>query len=393
MVERLLLASLCIFLNNQCLGAESYNRAIKVGASQTNQYFPLLKNKRIGVITNHTGCVDNEHIVDLLLKNGFIINKIFTPEHGFRGEADAGEHQKNCIDSKTGIPLISLYGKQKKPLNNDLCDIDIFVFDIQDVGVRFYTYISTLQYCMEAAAENNKPFIILDRPNPNGFYVDGPVCDISCRSFVGMQPVPIVYGMTIGEYAMMLNGEGWLSAQQKCDLTVIKCTNYSHKDLYELPIPPSPNLKTMQAVYLYPSLCLFEGTPISVGRGTSIPFEVFGHPKFPKTSFSFTPQSMTGAQKPPYLNQSCSGFNLHDDANVILEKLNNNINLFWLKQAHEMYPDKKRFFNKFFDNLTGNTVLKEQIQMRCDEKDIRQTWQQDLKLFKKIRKNYLLYND
>lgn len=391
MVKKVFFASLCIIFTNS--HAEFYNRAIKVGASQTQHYFPLLKNKRIGMITNHTGCVDNEHIVDLLLKNSFTISKIFTPEHGFRGEGDAGIHQKNSIDPKTGIPLVSLYGKQKKPSNKDLCDIDILIFDIQDVGARFYTYISTLQYCMEAAAENNKPFIILDRPNPNGFYIDGPVCDSSCRSFVGMQPVPIVYGMTIGEYAQMLNGEGWLNATRKCDLTVVKCTNYSHKDLYELPIPPSPNLKTMQAVYLYPSLCLFEGTPISVGRGTSMPFEVFGHPKFPKTSYSFTPHSMIGAQNPLYMNQCCNGFNLHDTPTNIINNVDNKINLNWLKQAYDLYPAKKSFFNKFFEKLAGNKDLENQIKNGMDENEIRRSWHNDLEKFKKIRNNYLLYKD
>ncbi len=392
-MKMIAMLGLCILVSHQSAYADVFNRSIQVGASQTSNYFPLLKNKRIGIITNHTGCVDNEHIVDIFLKNGFTIKKIFTPEHGFRGQADAGEYQKNSVDKKTGIPLISLYGKNKKPSPNDLDDIDILVFDIQDVGVRFYTYISTLQYCMEAAAATNKPFIILDRPNPNGFYIDGPICDKHCRSFVGMQPVPIVYGMTIGEYALMLNGEGWINAPRACDLTVIKCKNYTHQDLYELPIPPSPNLKTMHSIYLYPSLCLFEGTPISVGRGTPTPFEVFGHPKFPEPLYSFTPKSILGAQKPPYMNQTCYGFDLHDSVQKILKKLDKKLNITWLMQAYELCPNQKTFFNSFFDKLAGTSALKEQIIVCAYEKEIRKSWKKDIERFKKIRTKYLLYKD
>jgi uncharacterized protein YbbC (DUF1343 family) len=385
-------AMLCILLMHT-VQAGVYNRNIQVGAEQTNRYFPLLKNKRIAILTNHTARIGNDHLVDVLVKNGFNIKKIFTPEHGFRGTADAGEWLKNDVDAKTNIPLISLHNAKKKPTTQDLQDIDILIFDIQDVGVRFYTYISSLQYFMEAAADNNKPLIILDRPNPNGFYIDGPVCKKECRSFVGMQQVPIVYGMTVGEYALMLNGEHWINAPRACKMTVIPCSNYKHRDLYELPIAPSPNLKTMQAVYLYPSLALFEGTPISIGRGTSKPFELFGHPSFNKKGYVFKPKAMPGAQKPSCINQQCYGFNLHDTPANILKQLNRKLNLSWLKRSYDLLPEKKYFFDKLFTRLAGTSDLEKQIKAGCTEEEIRKSWQPELDEFKKVRKKYLIYND
>lgn len=381
----------CLFLSY--MHADMYNRTIRVAAAQTKEYFPLLKNKRLALLTNHTACIDNEHLVDVLIKEGFTIQKIFVPEHGFRGQDDAGAHQQNGIDAKTGISLISLYGKKKKPDEKDLSDVDILIYDIQDVGVRFYTYISSLQYLMEAAAEQKKPLIILDRPNPNGFYIDGPIAENALRSFVGMQSIPIVYGMTVGEYALMLNGEKWLNIPNRCNLTVIPCKNYTHKDYYELPIVPSPNLKTMQAVYIYPSLCLFEGTPISIGRGTHKPFELFGHPTFTSLSYAFTPRAMPGAKNPPFVNQVCYGIDLSDTPEKIIKKLNGKLNLHWLKQSYALYPYKSTFFNSFFDKLAGTTQLAKQIKEGLDESAIRKTWQSGLNAFKKIRKKYLLYPD
>lgn len=364
---------------------------IIVGAAQLESYLPLLAKKRVGILTNHTACIGTQHLVDILLTKNICIKKIFTPEHGFRGEADAGAHQSDSIDTQTGVPLVSLYGAKKMPSPDDLKDIDMLIFDIQDVGARFYTYISSLQYLMEAAAENHMPLIILDRPNPNGFYVDGPICEI--KSFVGMQPIPIVHGMTVGEYAQMLNGEQWLAEKKQCTLTVIPCKNYTHKDLYQLPIFPSPNLKSMNAVYLYPSTCLFEGTAISLGRGTDHPFEMFGHPTFPKTLYAFMPQNKPGAHKPIFLNQICYGFNLVDAPKHTIKKLNNKINIAWLQKAYKLYPDTEQFFIKFFTNLAGNRTLAQQIAAGDSEKKIRASWQPGLEIFKKIRKKYLLYED
>lgn len=354
---------LLIFLFSQI----TYAKKIIVGAEREELYLPALQKKRVALVTNHTACVGKTHIVDKLRKKKITITKIFAPEHGFRGQAAPGAHQKDAIDEQTGIPLISLYGKKTKPTAEDLKDVDILIFDIQDVGARFYTYISTLQYVMEAAAEYKKPLIILDRPNPNGFYVDGPICEFF--SFVGKQPIPLVHGMTIGEYAQMLNGQGWLSNSCTCNLAVIPCKNYTHTDLYRLPIAPSPNLQTMNAIYLYPSLCLFEGTPISVGRGTKHPFECLSHPQFPRTIL------------------------LVDSTRNTRAKLNKQINIAWLKHIYEIYPDKEHFFKKFFTNLAGTTKLAEQIRTGMPEPEIRASWQPGLETFKKIRKKYLLYPD
>ncbi|SFV35886.1 Uncharacterized conserved protein YbbC, DUF1343 family [Thermoflavifilum thermophilum] len=383
---------LCLMIWIHLLAGTVQGQRIVTGAERMDQYLPLLTNKRVALLVNQTSVVAGRNLVDTLLKRGVHIVKIFSPEHGFRGMASAGEQVHNSTDSVIGLPVISLYGEgHYKPSAADLQDVDILVYDIQDVGVRFYTYISSLQYLMEAAAEHHLPLLVLDRPNPNGFYVDGPVLDTAFRSFVGMQPIPIVYGMTVGEYARMLNGEGWLAHHDTCALTVIPCLHYTHDSLYQLPVPPSPNLRTMNAVYLYPSLCLFEGTVISVGRGTDHPFEVFGHPNFPHRDFQFTPQSRPGAMHPLYENQICYGFSLIQSPEKTLKQINHHLQLKWLIQAYTLYPDRSHFFNAYFPKLAGNAQLQKQIMEGMSEKAIQQSWKPALDQFLKIRAKYLLY--
>lgn len=367
--------------------------SLQVGAEQTQLYIPLLSHKKIAVVANHSSTIGKTHLVDSLMNLRIKIKKIFCPEHGFRGEGDAGEIIKNQIDKKTGLPLISLYGSHKKPTIKDLKSIDIVIFDMQDVGVRFYTYISTMHYVMEACAEQGVTLIILDRPNPNGFYVDGPILDTAYHSFVGMHPVPLVHGMTIGEYAQMINGEKWLKKGIQCNIVVIPCKNYNHKMMYQLPIRPSPNLPNQTAVLLYPSLGFFEGTCISVGRGTDYPFQIFGHPSLPKTGYSYIPVEKVGASKnPPYKNQDCNGFDLREYSQKYFRD-NPNINLEWLIFAYKMFGDKKAFFNNFFVNLSGTKELKRQIEQGLDAEAISKSWSNSLNDFKKVRKKYLLYPD
>lgn len=387
-------------------------------AYRTQVYLPLLKGKRVGVFANHTATIGHKHLVDSLVSLGINITKAFGPEHGFRGTADAGEKIDNYIDAATGIPVISLYGKKRKPSAGDLADIDILLFDIQDVGTRFYTFISSLQEFMEVAFENSKPLIILDRPNPNGFYVDGPVLDTAYKSFVGMQPIPSVYGMTMAEYAMMIAGERWLSekanekyeyyqrAQNSADTVfhfqIIKCGNYTHKSKYILPIKPSPNIPDMASVYWYGSNCLFEGTVLSEGRGTDHPFVIFGHPSLPKHLYAFTPTSRYGAKEPKLKDQLSYGWNLFGTNEEVLERVDNKVQIKYLLEAYQLFPDKENFFIKpkngnatsyFFNKLAGNSELMEQIKAGKTEAEIRQSWQPKLDLFKKIRKKYLLYPD
>ncbi|OFX44226.1 MAG: hypothetical protein A2046_03440 [Bacteroidetes bacterium GWA2_30_7] len=366
---------------------------VKTGAECTELYFPELKGKTIAVVANQTSIIGKSHLVDSLLSAGIKIKKIFCPEHGFRGNADAGAHIANYIDEKTKIPVISLYGNKMKPSADDLVGIDIIVFDIQDVGVRFYTYISTMHYVMESCAENKIPLMILDRPNPNGFYVDGPVLDIKHKSFVGMHTVALVHGMTIAEYAQMINNEGWLTNGLKCELKYILCEGYTHKSLYNLPVKPSPNLSTMNSVFLYPSLGLFEGTVMSVGRGTDFPFQVVGHPTLKAEKFSFTPVAKKGASmNPPYKGQVCYGFDLRNlgEDYMFLRK---QIDLQWLITSFKEFTDKKKYFNSFFTNLAGTPELKTQIIGGLTEDEIRKSWEPKLAEFKEIRKKYLLYED
>lgn len=364
-----------------------------VGAEQMGEYLHLLRNKKVALLVNQTSMVKEKHLVDTLLASKISIVKIFAPEHGFRGTADAGEKVKSGVDIKTGITITSMYGANKKPTAESMRGIDIVVFDIQDVGARFYTYISSLQYMMEACAQAKIQLIILDRPNPNGFYVDGPVMETKHRSFVGMQAVPIVHGMTVGEYAQMLNGEKWLSNKALCKLKVIICKNYDHNTLYQLPIPPSPNLKSATAVFLYPSLCLFEGTTVSVGRGTETPFEVWGSPVFKNNGFSFTPRSTEGAKSPMYESQVCYGANLRLPPYDVLKILKKKLNLTFVKNAYALVPDKTKFFNDFFEKLTGNVWVRYNIMQNKSDEEMRALWEPGLIKFKSIRKKYLLYPD
>ena len=365
---------------------------IIVGAERVSKYISLLKNKRIGVVANHTSMIKNTHLVDSLIGLKLNVVRVFSPEHGFRGNADAGERVNSDIDEATGLPIVSLYGKNKKPSPEQIKDLDLIIFDIQDVGVRFYTYISTMSYVMEACAESNKKVLVLDRPNPNGHFVDGPVLEKKHQSFVGLHPVPIAHGMTIGEYAQMVNGQGWLANGTPCDLTVIKTANYDHNTFYKLPIKPSPNLPNMSSIYLYPSLCLFEGTPISIGRGTSTPFQVVGHPLIKSSGFSFTPASMNGAKSPKLKGEKCNGYNLaHFGSDYIKNK--GGINLFWLIDIYKNFPEKKGFFTPMFLLLSGTDQLKEQLENGMNEEAIYASWQKDLTNFKAIRKQYLLYKD
>lgn len=371
-------------------------QTIHPGADQINAYLPLLKGKRVGVFANQTSLVGKKHLIDVLLAHGIEVTKIFVPEHGFRGDADAGNHIKNSTDPKTGIPIVSLYGGKLKPNATDLADVDILVFDIQDVGVRFYTYISSLQKYMEAALENDKPLIILDRPNPNGFYVDGPVLDAKNKSFTGMQPIPIVYGMTEGEYAKMLVGQEWLDVTPKSrahdlQLTVIPCKNYTHNSLYAPPVPPSPNLPNIQSIYLYPTIGLMESTILSVGRGTNTPFQVFGHPAL-KTHFTFTPKPKPGAMSPEFENKVCHGWHIFGSKKDVLKVINNKLQIKYLIMAYNAFPNKNRFFGHSIAHTNGTNMVS-LIAQNASEQEIRQSWEPKLSEFKEIRKHYLLYQD
>ncbi len=385
--------------------------AVITGAERIEVWLPSLKGKAVAVFANQTSIIGTTHLVDSLLKRGVNVVKIFGPEHGFRGTADAGEQVSNGIDKRTGLPIVSLYGNHKKPTPEDLKNVDAVIYDIQDVGVRFYTYISSLEYLLEACLENHKPLLVLDRPNPNGFYVDGPVLDPKFKSFIGMQPVPVVYGMTPGEYTLMLAGENMLSPQANrinaynitteptkdtpYHVQVIKCKNYDHNTKYKLPVNPSPNLREMQSVYLYPSTAFFEGTVLSEGRGTDKPFQIFGHPNLPKYLYSFTPKPNEGAKSSKNFYRKCYGWNLSGSNEEVLKKLNGRIQLSHLIKAYKLFPGKDSFFlaNNFINKLAGNDVLIKQIKKGMSEKDIRKSWEPGLAKFKAIRKKYLLYKD
>ena len=409
----LLVIALTLFscTNAQITGKPAKSLRIIAGAERMDTYLPLLKGKSVAVFANQTSMVGNIHLIDTLTKRGIKVVKIFGPEHGFRGTASAGEELNNAVDTKTGIAIISLYGDHKKPTKDDLKGIDILLFDIQDIGVRFYTYISSLQYYLEAALENNIPLMILDRPSPNGFYVDGPVLQPKFKSFIGMQPVPVVYGLTIGEYALMLAGEKWLSpeankintynittrptADTPFHVQIIKCSNYDHNSKYVLPVAPSPNIRDIQSIYLYPSTCFFEGTVLSEGRGTDKPFQIFGHPSYPNTMYAFTPKPNEGAKNSKCYYQECYGWNLSGTPEKILKDLNKKINLKYLLDAYKLFPGKDSFFlkNNFINKLAGNDVLMQQVKQGKTESEIRKSWEPVLGNYKKIRKKYLLYKD
>ena len=398
-------ALLFVMIVLSCGNSSPYqNKApLTVAANQLELYLPLLKNKRVGIVANQTSVIfkngsglglnggliknDNTHLVDSLIKRDVSVVKVFAPEHGYRGRADAGEYVKGGVDLKTGLPIVSLYGKNRKPNPNVLEDLDVVVFDIQDVGTRFYTFVSTLHYMMEGCAALDIPLIVLDRPNPNGHYVDGPVLDLNYKSFVGMHAVPITHGMTLGEFAKMINGEQWLEDDLNCDLTVIPVSNYNRKDTYILPIPPSPNLPNQKAINLYPSLCLFEGTQVSVGRGTKNQFQIFGSPFLGEEnySFQFIPKPNFGAKNPKHNAKTCYGKDLKN-----VDFLNE-INLNWLIEAYENTTDKSSFFNSFFTKLAGQTILQQQIEKGWSALEIKKSWQKDLEQFKILRANYLIY--
>lgn len=360
-----------------------------VGASRLELYLPEIKDKNVGIVANQTSVFNDTHLIDTLLTYNIDIRKIFTPEHGFRGKADEGASVGNSIDEKTNIPIISLYGNNKKPTSSQLEDIDVLLFDLQDVGTRFYTYISTMTYVMEAAAENDISVIILDRPNPNGFYIDGPVLEDENSSFVGLHQVPVVYGLTIGEYALMVNGEHWLKDSLQCNLQVIPLGDYDRDCIYRLSVKPSPNLPNWESVYLYPSLCFFEGTVVSVGRGTQFPFQVYGHPSI-QADFTFTPRQAEGKNKPLLCDKQCFGKDLTDYAHNF-KKEKAKINLSWLIEAYNQLKDKEKFFNNFFLKLSGTKELQQQIEDGLSEKEIRDSWKEELDKYKEIRKKYLLY--
>ncbi|WP_406683359.1 DUF1343 domain-containing protein [Seonamhaeicola sp. MEBiC1930] len=366
--------------------------SVIVGANQTEAYLPLLKGKSVGIVANQTSVIFNDkgytHLVDSLLSEKVDIKKVFAPEHGFRGKADAGEVVKDGVDTKTNLPIVSLYGSNKKPKLEQLTGVDVVVFDIQDVGARFYTYISTLHYVMEACAEANIPVLILDRPNPNGHYIDGPILELEHKSFVGMHPIPVVHGMTIGEYAKMINGEKWLKNGITCELKVIPVEHYTHNTKYSLPIKPSPNLPNDIAINLYPSLCFFEGTNVSAGRGTENQFQIFGSPfLYPEVyKYQFTPNPNEGAKYPKHQGKVCYGEDLTFIKNL------DSINLYWLIIAYNNTKDKTKFFNDFFTKLAGTTKLQQQIESKLTGEEIKATWQEDIETFKKIREKYLIYN-
>ena len=397
----LLILSLCFFecnssknitANNTKQGTapnqDSFQSDIAVGASQFDNYLPLLKDKGVAMVVNQTSTVGDKHIVDLLLAKGVAIKKIFAPEHGFRGDADAGEKVNNTVDSKTGLPLLSLYGKDKKPSKENLEGVDVIIFDIQDVGVRFYTYISTMHYVMEACAEQGKELVIFDRPNPNGDYVDGFVLEQKFQSFIGMHPIPIVHGLTVGELAMMINEEGWLPNKAKCKLNVIKCKNYTHKSKYSLPVRPSPNLPNDRAIFLYPSTCFFEGTVASLGRGTDAPFQMIGYPDYPDKSFSFIPKSTEGAKNPPLKDQVCYGVDLRKT-----QDWKYRFSFQELIKFYQTAPNKAKFFTDFIHKLAGTERLRTMIEQGKTEEQIRESWRAELAAYKVMRKNYLLYED
>lgn len=388
-MKKILFIVILAFITLHCQAKQS---RVIVGAEQTNDYLPILKNKRIAVFSNHTGMVENKHLLDVLLENKINVVAIFSPEHGFRGNADAGEHVSSSVDQKTGVPILSLYdGQLGKPSEDSMRKFDLLIVDIQDVGLRFYTYYASMVRLMDACAEYNRKMLILDRPNPNGHYVDGPILDMKYKSGVGWLPIPVVHGMTLGELALMVNGERWLPASRICDVTVIKCKNYTHQTMYQLPIPPSPNLPNMKAVYLYPSICYFEATPVSLGRGTQLPFQVYGHPNMTGYNYSFTPQSTSGAKNPPQLGRLCHGVNLSELSEEEIRK--KGVDLSYLIDAYRNLNMDDYFFRPFFERLIGTDYVRKMIEQGKDADEIKAMWKEDVEKFKVQRRPYLLYEE
>ena len=388
-MKKILFIVILAFITLHCQAKQS---RVIVGAEQTNDYLPILKNKRIAVFSNHTGMVGNKHLLDVLLENKINVVAIFSPEHGFRGNADAGEHVSSSVDQKTGVPILSLYdGQLGKPSEDSMRKFDLLIVDIQDVGLRFYTYYASMVRLMDACAEYNRKMLILDRPNPNGHYVDGPILDMKYKSGVGWLPIPVVHGMTLGELALMVNGERWLPASRICDVTVIKCKNYTHQTMYQLPIPPSPNLPNMKAVYLYPSICYFEATPVSLGRGTQLPFQVYGHPNMTGYNYSFTPQSTSGAKNPPQLGRLCHGVNLSALSEQEIRK--KGVDLSYLIDAYRNLNMDDYFFRPFFERLIGTDYVRKMIEQGKDADEIKAMWKEDVEKFKVQRRPYLLYEE
>lgn len=387
-MKRLQLSVLLLCSTLLCLAQQT---PIILGDEQTTEYFPLLKGKRIAIFSNHTGMIGDKHLLDVLLENEFNVVAIFSPEHGFRGNADAGEHVSSSVDEKTGVPILSLYdGKLGKPSKESMNKFDILVVDIQDVGLRYYTYYASMCRLMDACAEYGRNMLILDRPNPNGHYVDGPLLDMKYKSGVGWLPIPVVHGMTLGELALMVNGESWLPEGRTCNLTVIPCKNYTHQTMYRLPIPPSPNLPNMKSIYLYPSTCYFEATPVSLGRGTDKPFQIYGHPDMKGYDFSFTPRSVPGAKNPPQLDKLCHGVDL---SNLTDEEIwKRGIDLSYLIDAYRNLNIGDKFFTSFFEKLIGVDYVRTMIEAGKSADEIKAAWKDDVEKFKTQRKKYLLYD-
>ena len=387
----LLLLSVSL-LSFTCAQEHQEEQQLKMGAEITDKYFPLLEGKRVAVMSNQSGMVGDEHLVDFLVAGNHNVVGIFSPEHGFRGTADAGEHVSSSVDQKTGLPIWSLYGSGTgKPTARQMEQFDILVFDLQDVGLRFYTYYASMARLMDACAQHDKEMIVLDRPNPNGFYVDGPLLDMKHKSGVGWLPIPVVHGMTLGELALMINGEKWLPRGRVCNLTVVPCEGYTHQTRYELPIAPSPNLPNIHSIYLYPSTCLFEGTVMSLGRGTDFPFEVYGHPNYKGSDFSFTPRSVAGAKKPPLLNKKCYGVDLREMPNQdIWER---GFDLSYVIDAYQNMNIGNKFFSSFFEKLVGVDYIRQDIVAGKSADEIKQKWSGDVEQFVKQRRPYLLYEE
>lgn len=389
MMKKLLIL---IVLATLSIGPCVHAQRVVLGDEQTEAYLPILKNKRIALFSNHTGMIGEKHLLDVLIEKGMNVVAIFSPEHGFRGQADAGEKVGSTVDAQTGVPILSLYdGKDKRPSEASMRKFDILVVDIQDVGLRYYTYYITMYRLMDACAQYNRKVLLLDRPNPNGHYVDGPILDMKYKSGVGALPIPIVHGMTLGELAQMINGERWLPASRVADLTVIPCKHYTHQTMYELPIPPSPNLPNMKSIYLYPSTCFFEATPVSLGRGTDKPFQVYGHPNMTGYDYSFTPRSVPGAKNPPQLNKLCHGVDLSSMSNETIWR--RGVDLTYLIDAYRNLNLGDHFFRPFFELLVGTDYVRKMIEQGCSADEIKQCWQEDVQRFKQQRKPYLLYEE